>query len=75
MKLADWDIIEDVSASALGEIEERTFDVGRQLFGNLDAYRPGVLHRRWWDERLMRWAMRDESVRDRFPFVGTMIAI
>ncbi len=37
----------------LEAIELRTRDLGRVLFEQVEEQRPGVLHRRWCDDRVM----------------------
>ena len=72
-------------------LEQRTKSIGRELFTEFSHYAPSVFHARWWEDRLMNWAMGDEAVklqmfrfvdvlpmlRERFaiPFVGTVPAI
>ena len=47
----------------LAIIERTTQEIGRYLFDHLGAGQPTVLDRRWWDDRIMAWAMHDESVK------------
>lgn len=54
-------------------IERSTQEVGRRLFSRLDELRPSPLARRWWEERLMHWATRDERVKTQmFRFVDVL---
>src|SRR5260221_4525564 len=62
----------------LSQIERTTQEIGRYLFDHLGHSQPSVLDRRWWDDRIMAWAMRDESVKvqmfrfiDVLPMLGT----
>ncbi|HEV3416987.1 MAG TPA: L-glutamate gamma-semialdehyde dehydrogenase [Pirellulales bacterium] len=71
-------LTDDFSPADLAVIERTTQEVGRWLFGHLDTRRSTFLHRAWWDDRIMAWAMRDESVKtqmfrfvDVLPMLGT----
>lgn len=47
--------------------------IGRQLWQRLGRRRPSLLERRWWDDRLLDWAMTDESVKvQMFRFVDVL---
>ncbi|MCO6455691.1 MAG: proline dehydrogenase family protein [Pirellulaceae bacterium] len=55
------------------ELERRTVQIGRQLFESLADKRLNILQRRWWDERIMQWAMRDEQLKVQlFRFVDVL---
>ncbi len=59
----------DLSAAA----EAETARIGATLWQRLGRRRPNVLERRWWDDRLMDWAMADESVKvQMFRFVDVL---
>lgn len=59
--------------SQLAQIEQSTRQIGQYLFDHLAASAPSVLDRRWWDDRIMAWAMRDESVKvQMFRFVDVL---
>ncbi len=61
----------DISARDLTAIDRSTEEIGRWLFGHLKQ--PSVLDRRWWDDRIMAWAMADESVKlQAFRFIDVM---
>ena len=47
----------------LAKIEAATRAIGRHIFEHLAESQPSILQRRWWDDRIMAWAMRDESVK------------
>ncbi|HVU86492.1 MAG TPA: L-glutamate gamma-semialdehyde dehydrogenase [Pirellulales bacterium] len=47
----------------LATIEASTRRIGRHIFDHLADQRPNILERGWWDDRIMAWAMRDESVK------------
>ena len=66
----------------LAAIEQRTREVATELFTRLQAHRPRVYQRSWWDERVMQWAMRDEALKvqlfrfvDCLPMLGTDEAV
>ncbi len=64
---------DDFSPAELQQIEASTQDVGRYLFAHLDTRRPHVWQRRWWDDRVMQWAMQDESVKlQMFRFIDVL---
>jgi len=45
------------------KIEATTLEIGRYIFSHLADQRTTIFERRWWDDRIMAWAMRDESVK------------
>nr|MDQ3333463.1 L-glutamate gamma-semialdehyde dehydrogenase [Planctomycetota bacterium] len=54
-------------------VEAEAQAIGRQLWQRLGRRRPSVLERRWWDDRLLDWAMADESVKvQMFRFVDVL---
>jgi RHH-type proline utilization regulon transcriptional repressor/proline dehydrogenase/delta 1-pyrroline-5-carboxylate dehydrogenase len=66
-------VMDDFSPKELQAIEETTQEVGRSLFARLDHRRPGIWDRRWWDDRIMQWAMADESVKvQMFRFIDVL---
>lgn len=53
--------------------EAETQRIGRLLWQRLGRRRPSILERRWWDDRLLHWAMADESVKvQMFRFVDVL---
>ena len=57
----------------LTQIERTTQEIGHYLFDHLGRGRPTVLDRRWWDDRIMAWAMQDESVKvQMFRFIDVL---
>jgi RHH-type proline utilization regulon transcriptional repressor/proline dehydrogenase/delta 1-pyrroline-5-carboxylate dehydrogenase len=63
----------DFTPRDLSSIELATRDVGRQIFAQLERRRPTVMERRWWDDRIMTWAMQDESVKvQMFRFIDVL---
>lgn len=62
-----------LDAASLAEIESRTQEIGRWLFDHLKVERPSMLQRRWWDDQIMRFAMRDEQLKtELFRFVDVL---
>ncbi len=55
------------------EVERSTQQLGRYLLEHSHESQPSVLERRWWDDRIMAWAMQDESVKvQMFRFVDVL---
>lgn len=55
------------------EVEETTQQIGRSLWGQLQRRVPSIFEMRWWDDRIMSWAMMDESVKVQlFRFVDVL---
>lgn len=74
----DFRQLDDFSPRELNAIERTTREVGRFIFDHLAHRQPSVFERRWWDDRIMAWAMQDESVKvqmfrfiDVLPMLGT----
>jgi len=64
---------DDFSDSALAKIEATTREIGRAIFQRISHRQPSVLERRWWDDRIMSWAMQDESVKvQMFRFIDVL---
>lgn len=54
-------------------VESRTQEIGEELFGRLEQRSPSLFHGRWWEDRLMNWAMADESVKVQlFRFIDVL---
>jgi RHH-type transcriptional regulator, proline utilization regulon repressor / proline dehydrogenase / delta 1-pyrroline-5-carboxylate dehydrogenase len=54
-------------------VEAATQQIGQHLFKHLHRRKPSVFERRWWDDRIMDWAMSDESVKvQMFRFVDVL---
>ena len=55
------------------QTEQRTLEIGRELFGRIQHRSPSIFHGRWWEDRLMSWAMNDEAVKvQMFRFVDVL---
>jgi RHH-type proline utilization regulon transcriptional repressor/proline dehydrogenase/delta 1-pyrroline-5-carboxylate dehydrogenase len=64
---------DDFGERELGLIEVKTRSIGRYLFDHLKQQRPTMIHRRWWDDRIMQWAMSDEVLKvELFRFVDVL---
>jgi RHH-type proline utilization regulon transcriptional repressor/proline dehydrogenase/delta 1-pyrroline-5-carboxylate dehydrogenase len=64
---------DDFRDAELARIEASTQEIGRFVFDHLSRGRPSVLTRRWWDDRIMAWAMADESVKvQMFRFIDVL---
>jgi RHH-type proline utilization regulon transcriptional repressor/proline dehydrogenase/delta 1-pyrroline-5-carboxylate dehydrogenase len=71
-----------LSSAQLARIERTTQEIGHHLLEHAVASQPSVLDRRWWDDRIMSWAMQDESVKvqmfrfiDVLPMLGESAAV
>ncbi|MCP4784373.1 MAG: L-glutamate gamma-semialdehyde dehydrogenase [Fuerstiella sp.] len=54
-------------------VEQRTREIGEELCGRLNNRSPSIFHGRWWEDRLMHWAMDDEAVKvQMFRFVDVL---
>ena len=66
-------MLDDLPRTDLEAIERQTQSIGRFLFDHLQKQQPSVLERRWWDDRIMAWAMQDESVKvQMFRFIDVL---
>src|SRR5690349_19183556 len=63
----------DLSPAALADVEARTQQIGRYVFNRLHIEQPSFLQRRWWDDRIMGWTMRDERLKvQMFRFIDAL---
>ncbi|MBS0262225.1 MAG: L-glutamate gamma-semialdehyde dehydrogenase [Planctomycetes bacterium] len=54
-------------------VEQLTQEVGRSLWGHLSRRSASIFERRWWDDRILSWAMADESVKvQMFRFIDVL---
>ena len=54
-------------------VEQRTQEIGQDLLDRLQHRAPSMFHGRWWEDRLLHWAMEDESVKvQMFRFVDVL---
>ncbi len=55
------------------EVEQRTQQIGLDLWTRLNRRKPTVFERRWWLDHILEWAMQDESVKvQMFRFVDVL---
>ncbi len=55
------------------EIEQQTKSIGREIFSRLDTESPSVFHFAWWDEKILYWCMRDETLKvQMFRFIDVL---
>ncbi|MCI0360484.1 MAG: L-glutamate gamma-semialdehyde dehydrogenase [Planctomycetaceae bacterium] len=67
------DLTPDITPAQRTAIEALTQSIGRELFANLGDAKPQIWHRRWWDDRLMAWSMKDEDLKVQlFRFVDVL---
>lgn len=66
-------VADELNDRQLAQIERTTQEIGRYLFDHLGTKQSTVLDRRWWDDRIMAWAMQDESVKlQMFRFIDVL---
>jgi RHH-type proline utilization regulon transcriptional repressor/proline dehydrogenase/delta 1-pyrroline-5-carboxylate dehydrogenase len=54
-------------------VDKLTHEVGRYLWGHLERRTASIFERRWWDDRILAWAMADESVKvQMFRFIDVL---
>src|SRR5271163_2929022 len=64
---------DDFSHRDLAKIERTTQEIGRYVFDRLGRGQVSIFDRRWWDDRIMAWAMQDESVKvQMFRFIDVL---
>jgi RHH-type transcriptional regulator, proline utilization regulon repressor / proline dehydrogenase / delta 1-pyrroline-5-carboxylate dehydrogenase len=66
--------VTEISDTELHEaVEAETQKIGDWLYGHLNRRRPSIFEKRWWDDRILSWAMSDESVKvQMFRFVDAL---
>ncbi len=63
----------EISAGALKAIDAQTRLIGADLFKNIKKSTPTFVNRRWWDDKIMDWAMSDEALKvELFRFVDVL---
>ncbi len=61
------------AALDLPTVEAETERIGRKLWKSMERRSPSIFERRWWDDRILSWAMSDESVKvQMFRFVDVL---
>jgi len=65
--------VEVFTSSDLAAIERTTREVGQTVLSLMPRRGPNVFQRRWWDDRIMSWAMQNESVKVQlFRFIDVL---
>ena len=60
-------------AALVESVEAETGEVGRWLVSHMHRRKSSIFERRWWDDRILSWAMADESVKvQMFRFVDVL---
>jgi len=55
------------------DIEQQTKVLGREIFSRLQTESPSVFHFAWWDEKILDWCMRDETLKvQMFRFIDVL---
>jgi RHH-type proline utilization regulon transcriptional repressor/proline dehydrogenase/delta 1-pyrroline-5-carboxylate dehydrogenase len=66
-------VSDELNHRQLADIERTTQEMGRYLLDHAGGSQPTILDRRWWDDRIMAWAMQDESVKvQMFRFIDVL---
>src|SRR5687768_16831518 len=69
----DGPALDDLPQTDLAEIERQTQAIGRHLLANSGDTKPHVWQRRWWDDKILAWSMRDEALKVQlFRFVDVL---
>lgn len=59
--------------SLIPDVEAETQAIGEWLYQHNERRQPSIFERRWWDDRILSWAMTDESVKvQMFRFVDVL---
>ena len=54
-------------------VEAETLRIGQYLWDHLARRKPSIFEKRWWDDRILAWAMSDEAVKlQMFRFVDVL---
>jgi RHH-type proline utilization regulon transcriptional repressor/proline dehydrogenase/delta 1-pyrroline-5-carboxylate dehydrogenase len=55
------------------EIERETQVIGREIFARLQTESPSVFQLAWWDEKILDWCMRDDTLKvQMFRFIDVL---
>lgn len=55
------------------DIERKTKEIGRHIFSRLQTETPSVFQFAWWDEKILDWCMRDETLKvQMFRFIDVL---
>nr|MBC8288700.1 L-glutamate gamma-semialdehyde dehydrogenase [Planctomycetota bacterium] len=62
-----------MSTELVESVEAKTQEIGDWLQSHLHRRQPSIFEKRWWDDRILAWAMADESVKvQMFRFVDVL---
>jgi RHH-type proline utilization regulon transcriptional repressor/proline dehydrogenase/delta 1-pyrroline-5-carboxylate dehydrogenase len=65
--------LSDENGSLIPDVETETQEIGTWLQQRSNRRQPSIFERRWWDDRILSWAMADESVKvQMFRFVDVL---
>ncbi|MDG2359631.1 MAG: L-glutamate gamma-semialdehyde dehydrogenase [Planctomycetaceae bacterium] len=65
--------LDEKNASLIPDVETETQAIGDWLQQHNKRRQPSIFERRWWDDRILSWAMADESVKvQMFRFVDVL---
>jgi RHH-type transcriptional regulator, proline utilization regulon repressor / proline dehydrogenase / delta 1-pyrroline-5-carboxylate dehydrogenase len=54
-------------------VEQQTKRIGKEIFSRLKTESPSVFHFAWWDEKILDWCMRDETLKvQMFRFIDVL---
>jgi RHH-type transcriptional regulator, proline utilization regulon repressor / proline dehydrogenase / delta 1-pyrroline-5-carboxylate dehydrogenase len=71
--LSSASAFDDLPEGKLAAIEALTQQIGREMFANLVDSPAHIWQRRWWDDQLLAWSMRDEQLKVQlFRFVDVL---
>ena len=66
-------VISELTKRQLADIERTTQEFGRHLLAHASDHQRSLWERGWWEDRIMAWAMQDESVKvQMFRFVDVL---
>ena len=62
-----------MAAETIARLDDRTCKIGSDIFSQLSRSNPWFFQRKWWDDRIMDWSMRDEQLKTQlFRFVDVL---
>ncbi len=66
-------VAERKAAQTVTQADDETLAIGRRIWSRLNHQRPSLVDRRWLEDRILGWAMADESVKvQMFRFVDVL---
>lgn len=59
--------------NAAAAVEASTQELGQRFWRRLERHSPSIFEKKWWDDRILAWAMADESVKvQMFRFIDVL---